>query len=84
MRYILFIVFVYFPSIGYSAYVPGEYWDECPGPACPSNIPNEPTTDSELKRESWDRERIDEREQEIIDREIDLFEREMRTHDREL
>ena len=83
MRVLLFVVFVYFPSIGYSVDIPEDFWEKCPGPACPYNKPSNPFPDDESKMESWDRERI-EKEKELLDRERDLFEREMRIREREL
>ncbi|OUR92009.1 hypothetical protein A9Q81_17155 [Gammaproteobacteria bacterium 42_54_T18] len=82
MRLFLFVIFVCFSSVGYSVDTLSDFWDKCPGPACPSNKSTPFFIDDAPRVESWDRERI-EKEKELLDREKDLFEREIRFYERE-
>ncbi|MEW8437689.1 MAG: hypothetical protein AB2689_05985 [Candidatus Thiodiazotropha taylori] len=61
--------------------LPEDFWENCPGPACPGNIPD--YQDMEAGLESREEELI-RKERELLERERILIDRELRYRDKEL
>ena len=77
MKTIPLVTLLIFASGASVAQLPDDFWDNCPGPACPANRPNFQDMEEESSIEAREREFL-KKERELLDRERRLFEREHR------
>jgi hypothetical protein len=81
MNRLLLISLVFAATHVNAAEVLGDFWDKCPGPACPGNRPDNPSI---IYGEKIRKEEVLRRERELLDRERLLLEREIRLRDKML
>jgi hypothetical protein len=81
MNKLLIILLVFVATYVSAAEIPGDFWDKCPGPACPGNKPDVPSI---ITGEQIRKEELLKREHELLERERLLLEREIRLRDKTL
>ena len=79
-KYLVFILFIIINNV-HAVDLLGDFWEKCPGPACPGNKLEFPDFEAGINARE---EKLIREEHKLLDKERLLFEKERQLRDREL